>query len=70
MKTKKFKMSRRCYAKVLGKNRGLEVYYKGDVISRYPSMSRCGGLKATLELARKESYKIINHSEIINHSSR
>ena len=63
MKTKTFKVTSLCYAKVLGKNRGLEVYYKGDVISRYPSISKCGGLKATLELAKKDAYKSINHSK-------
>lgn len=63
MKTRKFKLTSLCYAKVLGKNRALEVYYKGDVISRYPSVSRCGGLKATLELAKKEAFAIVNHSK-------
>ena len=68
MKTRKFKLTSLCYAKVLGKNRGLEVYYRDELISRYPSM--CGGLKTTLELARKEAFAIVNHSKIINHSSR
>ena len=70
MKTKKFKLTSLCYGVVLGKNRGLEVYYRDELISRYPSMSRCGGLKTTLELARKEAFAIVNHSKIINHSSR
>ena len=63
MKTKTFKLTSLCHAKVLGKNRGLEVYYQDDVISRYPSVSRCGGLKATLELAKKDAYLVINHSK-------
>jgi len=63
MKTNKFKVTSLCYAKVLGKNRGLEVYYRDELISRYPSISKCGGLKATLELAKKDAYKSINHSK-------
>lgn len=62
MRTKTFKLTSLCYGVVLGNNRSLEVYYKGNVISRYPSISRCGGLKSTLELAKKEAFKIINHS--------
>lgn len=61
MKTRKFKLTSLCYAKVLGKNRGLEVYYRDELISRYPSISNCGGLKATLELARKDAYLEVNH---------
>lgn len=61
MKTKTFKLTSLCHAKVLGNNRGLEVYYKGDVISRFPSISRAGGLKATLAKAKKEAYKQVNH---------
>lgn len=63
MKTRKFKLTSLCYGVVLGKNRGLEVYYKGNVISRYPSISNCGGLKNTLELAKKEAYQQVNHSK-------
>ena len=62
MKTKVFNLTSLCYGVVLGKNRGLEVYYRDELISRYPSISNCGGLKATLELARKDAYKSINHS--------
>ena len=63
MKTKTFKLTSLCYAKVLGKNRGLEVYYKDEVISRYPSISECGGLKATLQKAKKDAYLEVNHSK-------
>lgn len=62
MQTKTFKITSLCHATVLGKNRGLEVYYQGEVISRYPSISNCGGLKNTLELAKKEAYQQVNHS--------
>lgn len=62
MKTNKFQVTSLCYAKVLGNNRALELYYKGDIISRYPSISRFGGLKATLAKAKKEAYQQVNHS--------
>ena len=61
MKTKKFKVTSLCYAIVLGNNRGLELYYRDILISRYPSISNCGGLKLTLEKAKKEAYKQVNH---------
>lgn len=62
MKTRVFKLTSLCDAIVLGNNRSLEVHYKGDVISRYPSISRLGGLKATLAKAKKDAYKNVNHS--------
>ena len=63
MRTKTFKLTSLCYCVVLGKNRALEVYYKGDVIRRYPSISNCGGLKATLKEAKKDAYLEVNHSK-------
>lgn len=63
MKTRKFRLTSLCYGVVKGKNRGLEVYYRDELISRYRSISKCGGLKATLELAKKDAYKSINHSK-------
>ena len=63
MKNNKFQVTSLCYAIVLGNNRALELYCKGEVISYYPSISRIGGLKATLELARKEAYKLVSHSK-------
>ena len=67
MKTNKFKVTSLCHAIVTGNNRALRLYYKGEVI-RYYRIGRNGGLKATLELARKDAYKSVNHSKIINHS--
>lgn len=61
MKTKTFKLTSLCYGVVLGNNRALEVYYKGNVIRRYPSIARCGGLKQTLKIAKKEAYKQVRH---------
>lgn len=61
MRTKRFKLTSLCHAKVLGNNRALELYYKDEVISYYPSISRCGGLKATLKTAKKEAYQLVNH---------
>lgn len=63
MKTKVFKLTSLCYGVVKGKNRGLEVYYRDELISRYPSIARCGGLKATLKLAKKDAYLEVNHSK-------
>lgn len=61
MKTKIFKLTSLCHAKVLGNNRALAIYYKGDIVSYYPSISRCGGLKATLKTAKIDAYKRVNH---------
>lgn len=61
MKTKTFKLTSLCDGVVIGKNRSLEVHYQGEVISRYPSISRSGGLKATLAKAKKEAYQQVNH---------
>ena len=61
MKTKTFKLTSLCYGVVLGNNRALKLYYKGEVIGYFPSVSRCGGLKATLELAKKVAFQRVNH---------
>ena len=62
MKTNKFKITSLCHAIVLGNNRALELYCGNKLISRYPSISKCGGLKNTLQKAKKDAYKSVNHS--------
>lgn len=62
MKTKKIQVTSLCYAIVLGNNRGLELYYRNELISRYPSISNFGGLKSIIAEAKKEAYQEVNHS--------
>lgn len=61
MKTDMFKITSLCHAVVLGNNRGLDIYYKGDIVARIPSIARCGGLKSALKEARMLAYKRVNH---------
>lgn len=58
---KVFKLTPLRHAKVLGKNRTLEVYFENKVIFRYPSISQCGGIVKALKKARQEAYQEVNH---------
>lgn len=58
---KEFRVTSLCNAIVINNNRALELYYRGERIRYY--RIRCnGGLKSTLEKARKYAYKQVNHS--------